>query len=161
MGTVRFSRDARGSIMAFTLNRRNARGVRFERLKQAGSQTNRADPLWIVNARGSFATSGAHERTRQQTSAAQAIVAIFHRLYLERRFGGLSAGSACLALILCNATMYYGEVIHGFLPVVQKVSLVSWVFWLVGLALMDSPAMKRGRSVEVKSRGDVSRQRTA
>ena len=36
MGTVRFSRDARGSITAFTLNRRNARGVRFERLKQAG-----------------------------------------------------------------------------------------------------------------------------
>ena len=35
-GTVRFSRDARGSITAFTLNRRAARGVRFERLKQAG-----------------------------------------------------------------------------------------------------------------------------
>ena len=73
----------------------------------------------------------------------------------------LSAGSARLALILCNATMYYGEVIYGFLPVVQKVSLVSWVFWLFGLALMDSQAMKRGRSVEVKSRGDVSRPRTA
>jgi len=36
MGTVRFLRDARGSITAFTLNRRNARGVRFERLKRAG-----------------------------------------------------------------------------------------------------------------------------
>ena len=36
MGTVRFLRNARGSITAFTLNRVNARGVRFERLKQAG-----------------------------------------------------------------------------------------------------------------------------
>ena len=44
---------------------------------------------------------------------------------------------------LCNATMYYGEVIYGFLPIVQKVSLVSWVFWLFGLSLMDSQAMKR------------------
>ena len=38
--------------------------------------------------------------------------------------------------------MYYGEVIYGFLPIVQKVSLVSWVFWLFGLSLMDSQAMK-------------------
>jgi CubicO group peptidase (beta-lactamase class C family) len=36
MGTVRFLRDARGAITAFTLNRSNARGVRFERLKRAG-----------------------------------------------------------------------------------------------------------------------------
>ncbi len=36
MGTVRFMRDARGAITAFTLNRTNARGVRFERLKRAG-----------------------------------------------------------------------------------------------------------------------------
>ena len=35
MGTVRFLRDARGSITAFTLNRNNARGVRVERLKRA------------------------------------------------------------------------------------------------------------------------------
>ena len=36
MGTVRFLRNARGSVTAFTLNRVNARGVRFERLKQVG-----------------------------------------------------------------------------------------------------------------------------
>jgi CubicO group peptidase (beta-lactamase class C family) len=34
MGKVRFLRDARGAITAFTLNRINARGVRFERLKR-------------------------------------------------------------------------------------------------------------------------------
>ena len=36
MGLVRFLRDARGAITAFTLNRNNARGVRFERLTRAG-----------------------------------------------------------------------------------------------------------------------------
>jgi CubicO group peptidase (beta-lactamase class C family) len=36
MGTVQFLRDARGAITVFTLNRNNARGVRFERLKRAG-----------------------------------------------------------------------------------------------------------------------------
>ena len=64
----------------------------------------------------------------------------------------LSAGSARLALILCNATMYYGEVIYGFLPVVQKVSLVSWVFWLFGLSLMDSPATKRAGQLNGEAR---------
>ena len=36
MGTVRFLRDGRGAVTAFTLNRNTARGVRFERLKRAG-----------------------------------------------------------------------------------------------------------------------------
>ena len=33
IGMVRFLRDARGAVTAFTLNRNNARGVRFERVK--------------------------------------------------------------------------------------------------------------------------------
>ena len=36
MGTVRFLRDAQGSLAGFTLNRKSARGVRFERVKRAG-----------------------------------------------------------------------------------------------------------------------------
>jgi hypothetical protein len=72
-----------------------------------------------------------------------AMVTIFHRLYLERRFGMLGAGIACLALTLCNATMYYGEVLYGFLPIVQKVSLVLWVSWLFGLSLRDSQTVNR------------------
>lgn len=36
MGTVRFVRDARGAISAFTLNRNGAWGVRFDRVKRAG-----------------------------------------------------------------------------------------------------------------------------
>jgi CubicO group peptidase (beta-lactamase class C family) len=35
MGTVRFARDAKGSVTGFTLNRNSARGVRFDRLKRS------------------------------------------------------------------------------------------------------------------------------
>jgi hypothetical protein len=72
-----------------------------------------------------------------------AMVTIFHRFYLERRFRMLGAGTACLALTLCSATMYYGEVLDGFLPIVQKVSLVLWVSWLFGLFLRDSQTVSR------------------
>ena len=36
VGTVRFSRDSRGSVTGFTLSRNSARGVRFEKVKRAG-----------------------------------------------------------------------------------------------------------------------------
>ena len=39
--------------------------------------------------------------------------------------------------------MYYGEVLYGFLPIVQKVSLVLWVSWLFGLSLRDSQTVNR------------------
>ena len=34
LGIVRFSRDTRGMVAGFTLNRQGARGVRFERAKR-------------------------------------------------------------------------------------------------------------------------------
>jgi len=37
VGTVRFTRDARGTVTGFTVNRANARGVRFNRIKPAAS----------------------------------------------------------------------------------------------------------------------------
>ena len=43
VGTVKFLRDARGAISAFTVNRYNAQGVRFDRVKPAGSPANGAD----------------------------------------------------------------------------------------------------------------------
>ncbi|MGQ0766472.1 MAG: hypothetical protein ACT4OZ_12490 [Gemmatimonadota bacterium] len=64
-----------------------------------------------------------------------AMITIFHRLYLERSFAMLGAGVACLALTLCNAVTYYGQVLYGFLPIVQKVSIVLWASWLYGLSL--------------------------
>lgn len=74
-----------------------------------------------------------------------AMVTIFHWLYLERRFQMLAAGIACLALTVGNATMYYGEVLYGFLPIVQKVSVVLWASWLIGLSLKDSQAVNRAK----------------
>ena len=75
-----------------------------------------------------------------------AMLAIFHSLYLQRRFEMLGTGIACLALTLSNATMYYGEMLYGFLPIVQKVSLVLWVTWLFGLALKISQTINRAEA---------------
>lgn len=74
-----------------------------------------------------------------------AMVTIFHRLYLERRLRLLGAGVACITLTLCNAAMYYGDLFYGFLPVVQKLSLVLWVAWLLGLYFTDLRAGNRAR----------------
>ena len=35
--------------------------------------------------------------------------------------------------MLGNAVMYYGDLLFGFLPVVQKASLGLWVTWLFAL----------------------------
>lgn len=59
-----------------------------------------------------------------------AVLTLAHGLYVERRFGLLGLGLTSLALVLGNATMYYGDLFYGFLPVVQKASLGLWVVWL-------------------------------
>ena len=67
-----------------------------------------------------------------------AMLAILHMVYLERRSGMLYAGIVCLALSLSNAVMYYGNVLFGFLPIVQKTSVAMWVGWLFALQLAES-----------------------
>ncbi len=62
-----------------------------------------------------------------------AMLATFHMLHVERHHGMLLAGIVCLAVTLSNAAMYYGNVDLGLLPIVQKVSLVMWVGWLLTL----------------------------
>ena len=44
-------------------------------------------------------------------------------------------------MTLTNATMYYGDVFYGFLPIVQKLAHAAWVVWLFGLYLGDSRAV--------------------
>lgn len=63
-----------------------------------------------------------------------AIATFIHQLHLERRVGMLSAGLVCLGLTLSNATIYYGDLFYGFLPIVQKLSLVGWAGWLLAAA---------------------------
>ena len=59
-----------------------------------------------------------------------AMVTTFHMVFLERDFRMLWAGIFCLAGTLGNALMYYGNVFFGFLPIVQKISMILWVGWL-------------------------------
>jgi hypothetical protein len=64
--------------------------------------------------------------------AATALLTTTHALYLERRWGLALWGAGCIALIALSATMYYGHILYGFLPVTQKVSLVACIGWLLG-----------------------------
>jgi hypothetical protein len=82
-----------------------------------------------------------------------AMVTIFHSLYRERRLAMLCAGVTCLALTLSNATMYYGDLFYGFLPIVQKVSLALWVSWLFGLVFAEPQPAHRQRSQPMPSGG--------
>lgn len=66
------------------------------------------------------------------------MVTLFHRLFVERRFVMLGVGVVCIGMTLTNATMYYGNVLYGFLPIVQKLAHAAWVVWLFGLYLGDS-----------------------
>jgi hypothetical protein len=67
-----------------------------------------------------------------------ALVALFatlHLLYVRRRSLLFFVGSVCILLLLLSAVMYYGNVFFGLLPVLQKVSLVACVGWLVAVHL--------------------------
>jgi len=72
-----------------------------------------------------------------------AMVTLFHRLHLQRRVGRLTAGIGCRALTLRNGTRNCGNVLSGFLPTVQKVSLVLRVSYLLRLFITDSQKMNR------------------
>ncbi len=70
-----------------------------------------------------------------------AMFATFHMLWSEHRRGMVAAGLLCLSGTVFNAAMYYGEVMPGFLPLVQKVSIVAWVGWLFALYSSHSRAV--------------------
>jgi hypothetical protein len=60
-----------------------------------------------------------------------ALIATTHLLYVERRWSLFFGGSLSIALTLSAATMYYGNVFSGLLPLMQKVSLTAGVGWLL------------------------------
>lgn len=62
-----------------------------------------------------------------------ALFATLHMLYVKRQFLLSVGGAACIALLLLTAVVYYGKVFFGILPVMQKVSLVACVGWLVAI----------------------------
>lgn len=67
-----------------------------------------------------------------------AMLVTLHVLYLERSSGMLHAGILFLALSFINAVMCYGNVLFGFLLVVQKTSVAMWLGWLIALQLVES-----------------------
>jgi len=73
-----------------------------------------------------------------------AMLVTLHVLYLERHSAMLYAGIVCLALSLSNAVMYYGNVLFGFLPIVQKTSVAMWVSWLFALQFAESKGRAPG-----------------
>jgi uncharacterized membrane protein len=62
-----------------------------------------------------------------------ALLAATHVLYSERRWLLFGWGSICVALSLLSAATYYGNLFYGFLPVVQKISLVMCVGSMLSL----------------------------
>lgn len=60
-----------------------------------------------------------------------ALFATTHALYLERRGALFLWGAGCIALAVLSAAMYYGHLLYGLLPVVQKVSLAACIGWLL------------------------------
>ncbi|MBX2821820.1 MAG: hypothetical protein KTR29_19135 [Rhodothermaceae bacterium] len=67
-----------------------------------------------------------------------AMLFTLHMVYLERRFWMLFAGIVSLGIPLINAVIYYGNVLYGFLPIVQKMGVFMWAGWLLVLYLGDS-----------------------
>jgi hypothetical protein len=67
-----------------------------------------------------------------------AMLATLHMVYLEGRSAMFYAGIVCLALPLCNAGMYYGNLLYGFLPIVQKFAMAMWVGWLFAVQFAES-----------------------
>lgn len=75
-----------------------------------------------------------------------AMLFTLHMIYLEKRFGLLFAGIVSLMIPLINAMMYYGNLLYGFLPIVQKIAVFMWVGWLLVLHLEESSRDTRGRT---------------
>jgi len=67
-----------------------------------------------------------------------AMLTTLHMVYLEGRSRMFYSGIVCLALPLTNAAMYYGNVLYGFLPIVQKLGMAMWVCWVIAVLLTRS-----------------------
>jgi hypothetical protein len=62
-----------------------------------------------------------------------AVLATLHMLYTDRHVWLFWVGMICLTSLLMSAVMYYGNVLFGVLPVVQKLSFAACVGWLLAL----------------------------
>jgi len=81
-----------------------------------------------------------------------ALIATTHALYLERRWSLFGWGAICILLALLGAAMYHGNIFFSFLPVVQKVSLVACIGFVIAahyaLGGEEGERMAASKSVE-------------
>jgi hypothetical protein len=81
-----------------------------------------------------------------------ALLATTHALYLERRWSLFGWGAICISLALLGAAMYYGNIFFNFLPVVQKVSLVACIGFVIAvhytLSGQEGERMSASKSLE-------------
>lgn len=76
-----------------------------------------------------------------------AVSTILHGLYAERHWGLFALGLACIALPLGNAVMYYGDLLYGMLPIVQKAGTFACIGWLFALYYTELGARTSARVV--------------
>jgi len=62
-----------------------------------------------------------------------AVSAILHSLYVERHLGLFMLGLVCVSPPLTNAVLYYGNILGGMLPIIQKAGSVAYIVWLFTL----------------------------
>lgn len=62
-----------------------------------------------------------------------AMLALLHLRYVEGSWRLFLAGIICLVILLASAVLYYGIMLFGLLPIMQKLAFFSCVGWLLVL----------------------------
>lgn len=62
-----------------------------------------------------------------------ALLAMWHMLYIKRRRLLFGWGIICIALSSMSAAMYYGEMLYGLLPMIQKLNITACVGWITAV----------------------------
>lgn len=58
-----------------------------------------------------------------------AVSGILHSLYTAKKFHLVVFGIFCLLPMFLNATLYYGNVLYGMIPVLQKIGFFAGATW--------------------------------
>jgi len=86
----------------------------------------------------SFLSSGAHDRTVRIAGffAVIAFLTCFIELLKARHIKLFVSGIGCLMIFLVNYYIYETGLYIGFLPVIQKITFISFIIWFVMLDVL-------------------------
>ena len=62
-----------------------------------------------------------------------ALIGTMRALYADRAFVMFWLGGLCLFLILANSYLYFGNFLSDFLPLLQKITMLVTILWIVSL----------------------------